>query len=77
MVPFVLPGDADELAEPALAPREAETLRHIAAGCTYSQAARRMGVSLHTIDTYLRRVRLKFGITSKAELTRLAVALGL
>ncbi|MFE3449363.1 response regulator transcription factor [Nonomuraea sp. NPDC059194] len=73
MLPPFQPGDA----ESPLAPREAETLRHIAAGRTYSQTARRMGVSLHTIDTYLRRVRLKFGVTSKAELTRLAVALGL
>ncbi|MET9336180.1 helix-turn-helix transcriptional regulator [Nonomuraea sp. NPDC003804] len=61
----------------SLSPREAETLRHIAAGCTYAQAARRMGVSMHTIDTYLRRVRAKFGIAGKAELTRLAVELGL
>ncbi|GAA2360023.1 response regulator transcription factor [Nonomuraea africana] len=77
MLQFLPHGGAAEVAEPALAPREAEALRHIAAGCTYSQTARRMGISQHTIDTYLRRIRLKFGITSKAELTRLAVALGL
>ncbi|MFI6495450.1 response regulator transcription factor [Streptomyces sp. NPDC050564] len=62
---------------PALAPRERETLRHIAAGCTYLQAARQMGLSKHTIDAYLRRIRAKLNINSTAELTRLAISLGL
>ncbi|MGW3246321.1 response regulator transcription factor [Streptomyces sp. NPDC001070] len=61
----------------ALAPRERETLRHIAAGQTYLQTARHMGLSKHTVDAYLRRIRAKLGITSTAELTRLAVSLGL
>lgn len=39
----------------ALAPRERETLKHIAAGCRYLQAARHMGLSRHTVDAYLRR----------------------
>lgn len=60
-----------------LAPREQEVLRHIAAGRTYAQTARRMGVSPHTVDAYLRRVRVKSGLTSTAELMRLAIALGL
>ncbi|GHD87376.1 response regulator transcription factor [Streptomyces naganishii] len=62
---------------PALAPRERETLRHIAAGRTYVQTARHMGLSRHTVDEYLRRIRAKFDITSTAELTRVAIALGL
>ncbi|MBL1085880.1 helix-turn-helix transcriptional regulator [Streptomyces actinomycinicus] len=57
--------------------RELETLRHIAAGRTYLQTARAMGVSPHTVDAYLRRIRAKLGHTSTAELTRLAVSLGL
>ncbi|WP_351236043.1 helix-turn-helix transcriptional regulator [Streptomyces sp. NPDC002133] len=60
-----------------LAPREQETLRHIAAGCTYAQTARHMGLSTHTVDAYLRRIRAKLGISSTAELTRLAISLGL
>ncbi|MGI5144508.1 response regulator transcription factor [Streptomyces sp. CA-106110] len=64
--------------EPAeLAPRERETLQHIAAGRTYVQTARHMGLSKHTVDAYLRRIRAKLGITSTAELTRLAISLGL
>ncbi|MGW7365804.1 response regulator transcription factor [Streptomyces sp. NPDC054841] len=66
-----------ETSAPALAPREQETLRHIAAGRTYLQTARRMGLSKHTIDAYLRRIRAKLNINSTAELTRLAISLGL
>ncbi|WUD78066.1 helix-turn-helix transcriptional regulator [Streptomyces sp. NBC_00510] len=62
---------------PELAPRERETLRHIAAGRTYLQTARHMGLSKHTVDAYLRRIRAKLGIYSTAELTRTAIALGL
>lgn len=62
---------------PALTPRELETLRHIAGGRTYLQTARLMGLSQHTVDTYLRRIRAKFDVNTTAELTRLAMALGL
>ncbi|MBT2546013.1 helix-turn-helix transcriptional regulator [Streptomyces sp. ISL-44] len=61
----------------ALAPREKEALRHIAAGRTYLQTARHMGLSKHTVDAYLRRIRAKLNAHSTAELTRLAIALGL
>ncbi|MFJ4776572.1 response regulator transcription factor [Streptomyces sp. NPDC088762] len=61
----------------ALAPREQEALRHIAAGRTYLQTARHMGLSKHTVDAYLRRIRAKLNIHSTAELTRTAIALGL
>lgn len=61
----------------ALAPREEETLRHIAAGRTYLQTARHMGLSKHTVDVYLRRIRAKLNVHTTAELTRLAIALGL
>jgi DNA-binding CsgD family transcriptional regulator len=60
-----------------LAPREHEVLQHIAAGRTYAQTARRMGLSPHTVDAYLRRIRAKSGISSSAELMRLAITLGL
>ncbi|MEU9253707.1 helix-turn-helix transcriptional regulator [Streptomyces sp. NPDC048270] len=60
-----------------LAPREQEALRHIAAGRTYLQTARTMGLSKHTVDAYLRRIRAKLNVHSTAELTRLAVSLGM
>lgn len=62
---------------PELAPREQEALRHIAAGRTYLQTARTMGLSKHTVDAYLRRIRAKLNVHTTAELTRLAVNLGL
>ncbi|WP_031487867.1 response regulator transcription factor [Streptomyces bicolor] len=60
-----------------LTPRERETLLHIASGHTYCQTARHMGLSQHTVDTYLRRIRAKFQVNTTAELTRLAIALGM
>ncbi|MFC9294055.1 response regulator transcription factor [Streptomyces sp. NPDC057011] len=60
-----------------LAPREQEALRHIAAGRTYLQTARTMGLSKHTVDAYLRRIRAKLNVHTTAEMTRLAVSLGL
>ncbi|MEU9477009.1 helix-turn-helix transcriptional regulator [Streptomyces sp. NPDC048191] len=62
---------------PPLTDRELQTLRHVAAGRTYLQTARAMGVSRHTVDTYMRRIRAKLGHASMAELTRIAVSLGL
>ncbi|MFI1279267.1 response regulator transcription factor [Streptomyces sp. NPDC020858] len=61
----------------ALAPREQEALGHIAAGHTYLQTARQMGLSKHTVDAYLRRIRAKLNVHTTAELTRLAMTLGL
>ncbi|OKK17199.1 hypothetical protein AMK16_20045 [Streptomyces sp. CB00455] len=66
-----------EAPAPALAPRELEALRHIAAGRTYLQTARHMGLSKHTVDAYLRRIRAKLGINNTAEMTRLAISMGL
>ncbi|MFD6972505.1 response regulator transcription factor [Streptomyces sp. NPDC059949] len=49
----------------------------MAAGHTYLQTARQMGLSKHTVDAYLRRIRAKLNVHTTAELTRLAVTLGL
>lgn len=53
--------------------REQEVLRGIAHGLTHDQVARRLGISRHTVDTYVRRVRSKLGAGNKAELTRIAL----
>ncbi|OIK01657.1 response regulator transcription factor [Streptomyces monashensis] len=60
----------------SLSPREQETLHHIAAGRTYLQTARLMGLSQHTVDAYLRRIRAKLNVHCTAELTRVAISLG-
>lgn len=56
-----------------LSPREQEVLRHLVEGCTHDQAARRIGISQHTVDTYVKRIRSKLGAGNKAQLVRAAL----
>jgi DNA-binding NarL/FixJ family response regulator len=63
-------------AEPAtgeLSPREYQVLQYIAVGRTHDQIARRLGISRHTVDTYVKRIRAKLRLGNKAELTRAAL----
>lgn len=56
-----------------LSERELQVLRQIARGLTHSQIATRLGISRHTVDTYVKRIRVKLGVGNKAELTRAAL----
>jgi DNA-binding NarL/FixJ family response regulator len=56
-----------------LSPREREVLRQIAGGLTHTQIATRLGISRHTVDTYVKRIRTKLNVGNKAELTRAAM----
>lgn len=56
-----------------LSRREREVLVHLAEGHTYCTIARRMGLSIHTVDTYLRRIRGKTGATTRVQLAFLAM----
>ncbi|NBF00584.1 MULTISPECIES: response regulator transcription factor [unclassified Nonomuraea] len=58
---------------PALSNRESQVLQHISRGLTHGQVARRLGISQHTVDTYVKRARLKLSLGNKAELTRAAL----
>ncbi|MEV0088372.1 response regulator transcription factor [Saccharopolyspora sp. NPDC050642] len=69
-------GAPAEPAQQVLTRREQEVLRWIADGYTHSQAARRMGLSGATVDTYVKRIRAKLEVRNKAELTRKAIELG-
>ncbi|GAA3190055.1 MULTISPECIES: response regulator transcription factor [Streptomyces] len=60
----------------SLTPREREVLGHLVQGETYRTIARRMGLSPHTVDTYLRRLRSKTGATNRTQLVALAFRLG-
>ncbi|GGR04239.1 helix-turn-helix transcriptional regulator [Streptomyces pilosus] len=60
----------------ALSPREQQVLDFIAAGLTHAQTARRLGISQHTVDTHVKRIRTKLGVGNKAEMVRLALARG-
>jgi DNA-binding NarL/FixJ family response regulator len=75
--PVPLPASPDtgmEQPEPVeqLSLREAQVLRQIALGLTHHQVATRLGISRHTVNTYVRRIRGKLGVGNKAELTRAA-----
>jgi len=61
------------ISRPQLSPREREVVAYVAAGYTHDQTATRIGLSPHTVDTYLRRVRVKLGAGNTAELIRLAL----
>jgi DNA-binding NarL/FixJ family response regulator len=62
------------LAEP-LSERQHQALDLIAQGYTHGQAARRMGISVTTFDTHIKRIREKLRLGNKAELTRAALEL--
>jgi len=56
-----------------LSGRELQVLRQISRGLTHGQIATRLGISPHTVDTYVKRIRAKLGVGNKAELTRIAL----
>jgi DNA-binding NarL/FixJ family response regulator len=56
-----------------LSEREEQVLRQISSGLTHGQVATRLGISPHTVDTYVKRIRAKLGVGNKAELTRAAL----
>lgn len=60
-----------------LTPRESDVLRHIARGCTYVQAADRLGVSLHTVTSHVKNTYRKLGVRSAAHAVMRAVELRL
>ncbi|MEV1046907.1 helix-turn-helix transcriptional regulator [Streptomyces sp. NPDC049916] len=54
--------------------REREVLGHVARGATYREVARRMDLSPHTVDTYIRRIRAKTGARNRMHLLLLALS---
>jgi len=62
-----------ELSSHHLSEREEQVLRRISRGLTHSQIATALGISPHTVDTYVKRIRAKLGAGNKAELTRAAL----
>jgi DNA-binding NarL/FixJ family response regulator len=82
---FVCPADYEhpavvERTEPPghqLSERERQVLRQVSQGLTHAQIATRLGISPHTVDTYVKRIRAKLGVGNKAELTRAALLGGL
>ncbi|MFE8944811.1 response regulator transcription factor [Streptomyces sp. NPDC007856] len=58
-----------------ISPRERQVLLYISRGLTHSQIARELGISSHTVDTYVKRIRQKLDLGNKAELTRAALSI--
>ncbi len=66
--------------EPAgktLTEREIEVLRLIAKGYKVIEAGQLLGISSHTVTTYIRDIYRKLGISSRAEATLEAARRGL
>lgn len=61
--------DATEaaLTQTPLTPRETETLRCIAQGLSYNEAATRMGVSLSTVQSHIRSLYRKLEVRSQVQ----------
>ncbi|MFD9304068.1 response regulator transcription factor [Streptomyces sp. NPDC060048] len=57
-------------------PRERQVLALLAGGETYCGIGRRLGISPHTVDTYLRRLRDKTGTVNRTQLVVLALQRG-
>lgn len=59
----------------SLTPRESDVLRLLSQGCTYGQAADRLGVSLHTVASHLKNAYRKLGVRCAAAAVMRAVEL--
>jgi two-component system response regulator NreC len=60
-----------------LSAREREVLVLVAQGHTNRAIAEQLGLSVKTVESYRARLMQKLGLSSRAELTRLAIELGL
>ena len=61
----------------SLTPRETEVLRLLARGCTYKQAADRLGLSQHTVQSHIKNAYRKLGVRCAAAAVMRAVELRL
>jgi len=61
----------------SLTPRESDVLRLLARGCTYEQAADRLGVSPHTVQSHIKNAYRKLGLRCAAAAVMRAIELRL
>lgn len=62
-----LAGDAPSLGAPTLTRRESDVLAQIALGCSYPEAATRLGLQAGTVKSYMQTVMGKLGAHSRHE----------
>lgn len=70
------PADGSGPAAP-LSPRERQVVSMVARGFTQKEAAETMGLSVKTVEGYLRRVREKLGVKTRADLVSYAQVAGI
>ncbi|MGH6645871.1 response regulator [Aquabacterium sp.] len=61
----------------SLSPREQEVLQHIARGLAYAEIARLQGVTVHTVQTHIKKLYGKLAVHSRSEAVFEANRLGL
>lgn len=66
-----------EPAAVSLSPREQEVLQHIARGLAYAEIARLQGVTVHTVQTHIKKLYGKLAVHSRSEAVYEANRLGL
>lgn len=60
-----------------LTPREVQVLRLLASGCSYWEAAARLGISPHTVVSHVKNAYRKLQVHTAASAVMRAVELGL
>jgi len=71
------PAAAPATPAPTLSPREFQVLTDITRGFSHDEIAQRLGVSRHTLLTYVRRIYVKLDVHSKVEAINVARTQGL
>lgn len=71
------PGDGTVASPVSLSRREQEVLEHIARGFSYMEIARLQGITVHTVQTYIKKLYGKLAVHSRSEAVYEANRLGL
>lgn len=75
--PVATPTSVNAPSERLLTEREEDVLQHLARGYSYAEVAKRMNVSINTIQTHIRGLYAKLEVHSKSEAIFEARQLGL
>ena len=71
--PSILPAKSSATSSAGLSRRENEVLRLLTMGLTSTQIAEQLVISLPTVNTHVRSIYNKLGVTSRSAATRYAV----
>jgi DNA-binding CsgD family transcriptional regulator len=76
-VSYLLVRCATEQERATLSPREQEIVRLVSTGHPNKAIARKLAISQHTVNTHVRRIFDKLGVSSRAEMVAYALQSGL